>query len=155
MSNRHDSQPTILFVEDSIDEQLLVLRAIKQTSLACQVLAVGSTGEALDYLLARNAFFGRPLGNPDAIFADGAYAGLIGEIRARESLKLIPVVVLAGSSDPSKVDEFYRLGANSFLEKPTDFADFAALIANAVRYWTYYNRSINRRRGARSFPYTL
>ncbi|HVT12002.1 MAG TPA: response regulator [Fimbriimonadaceae bacterium] len=160
MSDAHEPQSTILWVEDNMDEEVLVLRAIRQASLACQVIVAHSVKEALDYLLARNAFHGHYPGIPDVIVTNlriGAQSGedLIVEVRSRKELRLIPVVVLTGGASPAKIDELYRRGANSFIEKPTTSAEFSVLVANLARYWTHFNRSVSRPKRTRNFPYAL
>jgi hypothetical protein len=51
----------------------------------------------------------------------------------------MPVVVLTSSQDEADRKECYRLGANSFIRKPTDFDDYAATIEKVERYWRTLN----------------
>lgn len=160
MSNVHEQKSTILLVEDSLDEELLFLRAVRQAALSCEIVVTHSTEEALDYLFMRNAFAGREPGNPDVVFTDlriGALGGaaFISEVRSRESTRLIPVVVLTGSSNPAQIEDLYRRGANSFLEKPTDFQEYATAITRLARYWGFLNKSPAHQKRHGSFPYPL
>lgn len=160
MSNVHEQRSTILLVEDSLDEELLFLRAVQQAALPCGIAVAHSTEEALDYLFTRNAFAGREPGNPDVIFTDlriGALGGaaFISELRSHESTRLIPIVVLTGSANPVQIEDLYKRGANSFLEKPIDFQEYADAITALARYWALLNKSPTHQKHRGSYPYPL
>lgn len=131
-------------VEDSPDEEMLVMRGVRRSGLPCQILVAHSTDEGLDYLLARGAFSGRRSSNPDVIVTDlriGSIGGaeFVSEVRANEETRLIPIVVLTGSATTSQVDDLYLRGANSFLEKPSDIDGFSETIRKIVCYWGMLN----------------
>jgi FixJ family two-component response regulator len=54
-------------------------------------------------------------------------------------LRYVPLVVFSGSSDLNVIDRCDRAGANSFLEKPLDMADYMTQVAAAARYWLTLN----------------
>src|SRR5205814_10584329 len=56
-------------------------------------------------------------------------------IRRDPTHKLLQVVVLTSSSDIRDINRAYRLGANSFLVKPTDFQDYPALSKAVTEFW--------------------
>jgi two-component system response regulator len=53
---------------------------------------------------------------------------------------MIPVVILTSSAEERDILESYRLGANSYLVKPVNFATFTDVVAQAGQYWTGINR---------------
>jgi two-component system response regulator len=57
------------------------------------------------------------------------------EIKGSEEFKSIPVVVLTTSSAQEDVKKSYRLGANSFITKAKDFADFARIVQTIEDFW--------------------
>jgi two-component system response regulator len=155
-----DRRPTILLVEDSPDEEMLVMRAVRRSSIACQMLVAHTTDEALDFLFGTGPFQGRESRNPDVIVTDlkvGSLggAGLISAVRENAETRLIPIVVLTGSASEEQIDDAYRRGANSFIEKPMDFDEFATTITNLAGYWGLLNATASHARSLPSFPYSL
>jgi DNA-binding NtrC family response regulator len=48
----------------------------------------------------------------------------------------MPVVIFTGMPTALQVDEAYRMGANSFLEKPHEFAEMVNLVASLYATWS-------------------
>ena len=59
----------------------------------------------------------------------------LAEIKADESLRRIPVVVLTTSKDEEDVLRTYDLGVNSFITKPVTFAGLVEVMRTWTRYW--------------------
>jgi two-component system response regulator len=157
---RGERRPTILLIEDNQDEEAMTMRAIRRSTVACQVLVAHSTDEALDYLFGRSAFAGRESRNPDVIVTDfkiGPMGGaeLISEIRGDPRTRLIPVVVLTGSASSDQIDDLYRRGANSLLEKPVEFDEFTTAVTRLARYWGLLNTSVPANPAVANYPYPL
>jgi CheY-like chemotaxis protein len=60
---------------------------------------------------------------------------LLEVIKSDPELKNIPVVVLTTSTHPSDVESCYRLGANSYHQKPSDFRRYEETIRQITEYW--------------------
>jgi len=60
-------------------------------------------------------------------------------IRADERTRLLPVVILTTSVEEQDRFDGYRLGANSYVRKPVDFAEFAEAITQLGLYWLVLN----------------
>ena len=52
-------------------------------------------------------------------------------IRADERTKLLPVVILTSSKEDEDIARGYALGANAYVRKPVDFAEFAEAAQDA------------------------
>jgi two-component system response regulator len=57
------------------------------------------------------------------------------QLRGEPATRLVPVVVLTSSSQPSDVSRAYALGVNSYLVKPVDYDQFVELMKRTGHYW--------------------
>lgn len=141
MSRNH----TILLVEDNPDDVQLTLRAFRRSSVANQIVVVEDGQRALDYLFSRGSYAGRdPGGNPEVVLLDLKLPKIDGlevlrQLRADPSTRRLPVVVLTSSKEESDVISSYDLGANSFVRKPVDFAQFVEAARHLGLYWLVLN----------------
>jgi CheY-like chemotaxis protein len=62
-------------------------------------------------------------------------------IRTHERFRTLPVVVLTSSAEDRDIEAAYRLGANSYIVKPVDFAKFLEVAAQIELYWCLLNES--------------
>ena len=62
-------------------------------------------------------------------------------IRETKSTSLLPVVVLTSSDEEIDIVRSYELGANSYVRKPVNFAEFSEAIAQLGLYWLLRNQS--------------
>ena len=61
-------------------------------------------------------------------------------IRKDERTRLIPVVVLTSSSEQRDIVDTYKLGVNSYIQKPVDFEQFSQTIRRMGFYWLLINK---------------
>ena len=59
----------------------------------------------------------------------------LAEIKADESLRRIPIVVLTTSKDEADVLRTYDLGVSSFITKPVTFAGLVEVMRTWTQYW--------------------
>jgi two-component system response regulator len=140
----------ILLVEDNEDDIALSLRAMERNNLKGQVSVVRDGKEALDFLFCRGAYSGRdPLQMPDLILLDlnlprmGGHE-VLQQLRSDERSRYLPVVMLTSSVEERDVVESYRLGANSYIQKPVNFGDFLEATRQLALYWLGLNRRAPR-----------
>lgn len=60
-------------------------------------------------------------------------------LRADPRTHLVPVAILTSSDEEQDRLKSYKIGANSFVRKPLDFAEFAAAVAQVGVYWLALN----------------
>jgi two-component system response regulator len=137
----------ILLVEDNPDDVDLTLRAFKRSKIANEIIVARDGTEALDYLFGTGSHVvreSRPA--PEVVLLDLNLPKVNGlevlrRLRADERTRRLPVVVLTSSSEESDIVRSYDLGANSFVRKPVDFAQFLEAAAQLGLYWLVLNQS--------------
>jgi CheY-like chemotaxis protein len=141
----------ILLIEDNIDDERLTLRALRRNNIMNEVVVACDGQEAIDYLFGSGSFTGRDMSvMPAVIILDLKLPRLSGlevlkRIRTNEATRRIPVVVLTASEDETQIEASYQLGANSYIQKPTDPADFSEMILQVAMYWLLLNRTMPER----------
>ncbi len=137
----------ILLVEDNPDDELLAIRALKKNNIMNEVVVARDGAEALDYLFGAGAYAGRDMSvMPQIILLDLKLPKIDGlevlrRLRNDERTKLLPVVVLTSSREERDLTESYSLGANSYIRKPVNFAQFTEAIRQLGLYWLVLNES--------------
>jgi two-component system, response regulator len=137
----------ILLVEDNETDEKLTLRAFKKANISNEVIVVRDGAEALDYLFATGTFAGRDVNQVPAITLldlklpriDGLE--VLRRVRADERTKLLPVVILTSSKEDEDVARGYALGANAYVRKPVDFAEFVSAAQTLGLFWLLVNES--------------
>ncbi len=138
------SDKIILLVEDNPDDRDLTLRALKKANVANQVVTVEDGVEALEYLLGKDGRGCAPEKRPVVVLLDLKLPRVDGlevlrRVRASETCRTLPVVVLTSSSEEKDRIESYGLGANSYVRKPVKFDAFAEAIRLLGLYWVVLN----------------
>ena len=136
---------TIFLVEDNPDDEALTLRALSRNGVRHQVQVAHDGVEALDYLFGRGAFAGRDTRQmPTVTLLDLKLPRIDGlevlrQIRATESTRCLPVVILTSSKEEQDLVQSYGLGANSYIRKPVDFMQFTEVVRQLGSYWLILN----------------
>ncbi len=138
----------ILLVEDNPDDVELTLRALEKNNLANKVFVVKDGAEAIDFIFASGNYVERNIENgPKVILLDLKLPKVDGlevlrKIKSDERTKVIPVVVLTSSREEQDMVESYRLGVNSYIVKPVDFAKFTQSVTDLGFYWVLLNEPL-------------
>ena len=135
------SNHPILLVEDSPEDFEITVRAFRKTNIANPIFRCVDGEDALDYLYQRGEYSAPAHApRPAIILLDLNLPGtdgreVLAEIKQVDHLKDIPVVVLTTSADEVDIENCYRAGANSFVQKPVDLAGFITAIQRLKDYW--------------------
>jgi CheY-like chemotaxis protein len=136
---------TIMLVEDNPQDEMLILRSLRKVNLANQVDVARDGQQALDYLFREGEFAGRGgPGLPAVVLLDINLPRVNGlevleRLRADPRTSMLPVVILTSSDEERDRLRSYEEGANSFVRKPLDFAEFAETVARLGVYWLATN----------------
>src|SRR5258706_1012743 len=142
-------QIEILLVEDNPLDAELTMRGLKDEKLANNITWVKDGQQALDYIFRQGAYAERENFRPRLILLDLKMPRVDGievlrAIRADESTKRIPVVIMTSSQEESDVVSSYDLGVNSYIVKPIDFSSLTEIARRAGFYWLAVNRPAQR-----------
>jgi CheY-like chemotaxis protein len=142
----HHEEIEILLVEDDPLDLEMTLRALQGDHVNNRIEVARDGEEALDFLLRRGPHSGRsPESQPKLVLLDLKLPKIDGlevlrEIRAMPETRTIPVVVLTSSAEQRDIVETYKLGVNSYIQKPVDSAQFRQTVKAAGFYWLVVNR---------------
>src|SRR5258706_13045493 len=140
-------QVEILLAEDNPRDAEMTMRALRKINFLNKVHWVKDGEEALNYLLRIGEYAERaPATVPKLVLLDIKMPKMDGievlrRIKSDELLKGIPVVVMTSSNEERDVVESYRLGVNSYIVKPVEFAAFVETVARIGLYWILTNRA--------------
>jgi DNA-binding response OmpR family regulator len=133
-----DATRLIMLVEDDPDHELLTIRALTKSNVANDVRVARDGEEAIDMLFGPNAI------KPQVILLDLKLPKVEGlevlrRIRASDTTRMLPVVVLTSSDEERDVIASYQIGVNSYIRKPVNFNDFAEATRQLGLYWLVLN----------------
>jgi two-component system response regulator len=138
----------ILLVEDNANDEFLTLRALKKYNIANDVVVARDGAEALDFIFGTGSHAGRN-GNeaPVVMLLDLKLPKVDGlevlrRVRADERTRYIPVVILTSSNEEKDVINGYKLGTNSYVQKPVDFTAFVDAVGQLGLYWLMLNEPV-------------
>lgn len=136
----------ILLVEDNPNDVKLTLHAFKKNNLTNRIYVVRDGAEALEFLFCTGRYANRNIeDHPRVIlldlklpFVDGVE--VLRRIKADPRTQTIPVVVLTSSREDRDRVDTYRLGVNSYIQKPVDFDQFTEAVRQLGFYWLLLNQ---------------
>jgi two-component system response regulator len=134
----------ILYVEDDPADVELTMAALQDSGVANTIYQARDGVEALDFLFCRGKHADRGFSNPKVVLLDLKLPKISGlevlqAIRADERTRMLPVVILTSSREQRDLIDSYKLGVNSFIQKPVDFEQFSQTIRQMGFYWLLVN----------------
>lgn len=144
----------ILLVEDSPDDVALIQRSLRQSKIKNELIVLRDGAEALDWFMRTGDWSDRdPDIDPALILLDIRLPRVDGlevlrRLREDENWATAPVVILTSSQEEEDLFRSYELGANSYVRKPINFAEFSEAVREVGVYWLLINeRAPHKRRG--------
>jgi CheY-like chemotaxis protein len=131
--------PILLVADDDADDRYLLKSAFDESGIRGSILFVEDGLELLDFLNQTGRHIDQ-LKMPGLILLDLNMPKKDGrtvlkELKGRPEYQHIPVVVFSTSKSPDEIRHLYRLGANSFIVKPSSFELLLQVMQNLGRYW--------------------
>ena len=134
------TQP-LLLVEDSPEDYETTVRALRRLGVANDIFHCVDGEDALNFLYRRGEYADADAApRPGLILLDLNLPGTDGRevlevIKEDRDLKAIPVIILTTSNDNRDVEDCYRNGANSYVQKPVGFHAFQSAIERSTEFW--------------------
>jgi CheY-like chemotaxis protein len=135
----------ILLVEDNPRDVQLALRGFEKVKITNPVRVVRDGVEALDFIFATGPYtHRRDARSPQIILLDlnlpkKSGIEVLRQIKANETTRDIPVIVLTTSNRDRDVAECRRLGADAYIVKPVGFQNLSEVTARLSLAWTLVN----------------
>ena len=138
----------ILLVEDNQDDMDLALHTLRREKVTNNIVVVRDGEEALDFLFCRGAFAKRSFDRPPRLVlldlklpkVDGIE--VLKQVKGDPRTKTIPVVIMTSSKEERDLVIGYKLGANSYIQKPVDFDQFRETVKSVGLYWLVTNQPV-------------
>jgi two-component system, chemotaxis family, response regulator Rcp1 len=128
----------VLLVEDSPGDVRLTQEALRDANRAIHLHVAVDGIEAMTFLRREGQHARAP--RPDLILLDLNLPKMDGrevlaQIKADESLKTIPTIILTTSEAEADITKSYQLQANCFLSKPVQLDAFESLVKSINDFW--------------------
>lgn len=134
----------VVLIEDNEDDQELARRALQRAGVRNKLVVLGDGAAALEFFaMAGQSGFAEPQRSYVILLdlklprVDGL--DVLRALRQSPSTRSMPVVVLTSSDEERDLIESYEGGANSYIRKPVDFAQFSEVVKQLGFYWLALN----------------
>ncbi|HAX14370.1 response regulator [Leeuwenhoekiella palythoae] len=131
----------ILSIEDN-NTDIALMNRIFQKNIPHYGIKHISDGQEAVAFLESEAF---RLQQPKLVLLDIKVPRLNGlqilkKFRKIEAYLGIPVVMMSSSDRKDEIIKAYKLGANSFIEKPRNYPELSKALPALINYWIVYNK---------------
>jgi two-component system, response regulator len=135
----------ILYVEDDFDDLEFTMRELTRRIPRDRIAVARDGQEALDFLFGKSGENGTAPVGLKLVLLDLKLPRVNGiqvlrEIKSRPETRMLPVVVLTSSAEERDLAECFRLGVNSYIQKPVSFERFQEVVQTLGLYWVEMNR---------------
>ena len=136
--------PLLLLVDDDRNDEELARIALEEAQVPHRLVIARDGAEALDYL--------NGIGDstdsswPELILLDLKLPKVSGlevleRLRSDSKARATPIVVFTSSNETRDLTRSYDLGANAYIRKPINFAEYRETMLDITRFWMLRNSS--------------
>jgi two-component system, response regulator len=134
----------VLLIENNPDAVERILNAFELKNLGNKIFYVNNGKKAKEYLFGKEDLQIQIKEKLKLILLEIKLPDIDGLeilriIKTDDRIKAIPVVILTSSNENSDIAESYKLGANSYIVKPTELEKFNSTISEIGYYWLVIN----------------
>jgi CheY-like chemotaxis protein len=125
---------SIVMIEDDEGHARLIEKNIRRAGVNNEIIPFADGTSALRYFHGANGKDGAAAGQPHLVLLDLNLPDMTGidileKLKASESTRRSPVIVLTTTDDKREIQRCYDLGANVYITKPLNYESFS----NAIR----------------------
>jgi two-component system response regulator len=113
-----EHERTILIVEDSLDDETLITRALSVIAPHCSTVVAHNAEQAIAYIREHDEDDLPTLMLVDIGLPRIGGLELVEQVRKEPAAKGVPIYVLTGSGHRLDIQMSQRVGANGFIQKP-------------------------------------
>lgn len=122
-----------LIAEDDEGHATLIRKNLVRAGITNPILHFKDGQEILDFLFRRGVGPHRESGIPYLLLLDIKMPRVDGvevlrQIKEDDELQKMPVIMVTTTNDPREVEACYKLGCNTYITKPIDYAEFVTSI---------------------------
>ncbi|HYE30388.1 MAG TPA: response regulator [Methylomirabilota bacterium] len=135
------SNPTILIIEDNLDDQFLIERALRKSGVTDPIHLLSDGDEAIKYMMGEGKFSDRhKYAYPTFILTDLKMMRMDGFavlefLKSNPEWAVIPTIVMSSSADLDDIKKAYMLGASSYHVKPRTHGALMHQMKVLHEYW--------------------
>lgn len=134
----NSSQFVILIVEDNPTDVMIMREALDNAKVRVDLHAACDGVQGLEFLRRMGPHASAP--RPDLVLLDLNMPRkngheVLAEIKADESLRSIPVVMLTTSQAEDDLARAYAGHVNCYIRKPVDFERFTEVVRSIEQFW--------------------
>jgi two-component system response regulator len=127
----------ILLVENNPDDVEIARHALKQSAVGHEITVARDGQEAMDFLFYEGEHAGATHAPPNLILLDFNLPRISGfevlqRVRKAHTFATTPVIILATSIRDENIAKSYRLGANTYIQKPANLKQAIEVLG---QYW--------------------
>jgi CheY-like chemotaxis protein len=136
----------VLLGEDNPNDVTLLRHALEKTRAFADVKVARDGEEVMEYLQGKGQYANRnEFPFPDLLILDLKMPRMTGLevlhwLRDNPKCAALPKVMLSGSGLEKDVEEAYRLGANTYFQKPSTVTELRELVSLLIKYWALSQR---------------
>ena len=141
-----DTEAPILIAEDDQNDAFIIKRALIEAGATCPIHFCKDGVEVRAYLRGEGAYGDRTqFALPWLLISDLKMPRMDGLellkwLRGNSEFGFIPTIMLSASGHFSDIETAYRLGANSYLVKPSSYHTLVQMMKLALGYWEMCHR---------------
>ncbi|MGB9978117.1 response regulator [Methanobacterium sp.] len=140
----NDKTVNILLIEDNYADIRIITEVLKEFRTRPTLYVVNNGVEALEFLNKKGKHKNKC--HPDLILLDLNIPLLNGfevlkEIKIKDNLKNIPVIILTTSNTEEDISKACELQVNCFITKPLCFDEYKLVLEDIEKFWLNFDYS--------------